>query len=122
MPKIRLVLFQTEKGDVPLLDWLDELDERPRAKCMVRLERLESEGHALRRPEADYLRDEIHELRAKHLGINYRVLYFFSGRDAAVVSHGLIKQQSVVPDRDIDLAVKRKRAFLEDPDAHTYEG
>ncbi len=97
MPKIRLVLFQTEKGDVPLLDWLDELDERPRAKCMC-------------------------ELRAKHLGINYRVLYSFSGRDAAVVSHGLIKQQSVVPDRDIDLAVKRKRAFLEDPDAHTYEG
>ncbi len=121
MPKTKVVLFRTEKGEVPILDWLDGLDEKPRAKCLVRLERLEAEGHALRRPEADVLRDGIYELRAAHSGINYRMLYFFHGRQAVVVSHGIIKQRADVTSKEIDLAIKRKEAFTKDPDAHTHE-
>jgi phage-related protein len=53
---------------------------------MVRLDRLEELGHELRRPEVAYLRDGIYEVRAKHGGVSYRMLYFFHGRTAAVVS------------------------------------
>ncbi len=78
-------------------------------------------GHELRRPEADYLRDGIHELRAKNLGINYRVLYFFHDRVAVVLSHGIVKQADQVPPREIDIAIQRKRMFASDPDRHTYK-
>ncbi|MCA9753672.1 MAG: type II toxin-antitoxin system RelE/ParE family toxin [Gemmatimonadetes bacterium] len=121
MPKTRVVLYRTRDGRVPILDWLDGLTEKARAKCVVRVERLADLGHELRRPEADYLRDGVHELRAKHGGINYRMLYFFHGRDVVVVSHGLLKQRSDVPEGDIELALWRKRAFEEDPSAHTHE-
>lgn len=41
--------------------------------------------------------------------MNYRMLYFFHGRAAVVISHGLSKQQAN-PEREIALTVKRKRA------------
>jgi phage-related protein len=76
----------------------------------VRIERLRDLGHELRRPEADILRHGIHELRATARGVHYRVLYFFHGQVAAVVAHGLVKEKAI-PDRDINLAIRRKFRF-----------
>ena len=106
---------------MPLLGWLDGLIEKARAKCLVRIERLAELGHELRRPEADYLRDEIYELRARHAGINYRILYFFHGSEAVVVSHGITKQRAELPPREIDLAIHRKQTFERNPRAHTHK-
>lgn len=46
---------------------------------------------------------------------------FDSGNTAAVVSHGLVKEDRVPP-RAIDWAVQRKRKFETDPALHTHEG
>ena len=119
MPRTEVVFFQDEDGTVPLLEWLDDLAEKAQDKCLAKLTRLEELGHELRRPEADYLRDGIYELRARLGSVNYRMLYFFHGNEAAVVSHGLTKEKEV-PDKEIDLAVERKRRFEADPKKHTY--
>jgi phage-related protein len=84
---------------------------------LAKLDRLEQMGHELRRPEADYLRDDIYELRVGFQSVNYRMLYFFHGRTAAVVSHGIVKDREVPP-KEIDLALKRKRLFEAYPKAH----
>jgi phage-related protein len=102
-----------------LLVWLDTLPTKAQDKCRVRLERLKELGHEMRRPEADYLRDGIHELRTKHTGVNYRILYFFHRNVAAVVSHGLAKERAVPP-VEIARAIERKRQFERSPDRHTY--
>lgn len=120
MPRLKVVFFRESDGSVPLVDWLAALPSVARAKCLVRLDRLEELGHELRRPEADYLRDDIYELRAKHAGVNYRMLYFFHGRTAAVVSHGILKQQAGVPPRDIEEAALRKRLFDAHPQQHSF--
>ena len=52
--------------------------------------------------------------------INYRMLYFFFGTTAAVLSRGLAKSQAV-PAREIGLALRRKAAFISDPETHTFE-
>ena len=77
-------------------------------------------GHELRRPEADFLRDGIYELRVRLRTTNYRMLDFFHVRIAAVLAHGLVKA-SEVPQRDIELAIRRKLNFELDPDRHTYK-
>ena len=120
MPRIEVVFFRETDGSVPLVDWLAALPSVARAKCRVRLDRLEELGHELRRPEGDYLRDGIYELRAKHAGVNYRMLYFFHGRTAAVASHGILKQQAEVPPKDIERAAQRKALFEGDPQRHTF--
>ncbi len=125
MPKTSILLYQEKEGESPIVDWLCELKRTNRkgfARCVGRISQLESTGHELRRPSADYLRDGIYELRAKHLKVQYRILYFFHGQNIAILSHGIIKEQSAVPDSEIDQAIKRKQKFIENPEAHTYQG
>src|SRR5215813_12343434 len=120
MPKTNVVFYREVDGSVPILEWLDSLQTKALDKCRVRIERLEELGHELRRPEADLLRDGIYELRVGLQHVNYRMLYFFHGRIAAVVSHGLTKE-SEVPPKEIEKAIERKKKFLKNPAAHTHE-
>lgn len=118
MPETEVVLFAESDGTCPLLDWLDQLLPKVQDKCIVKIERLHERGHELRRPEADYLRDDIYELRVAFRRVQYRMLYFFMGVQA-IISHGCIKE-SVVPPGEIDLAVERKNRFAENPLKHTW--
>lgn len=118
MPRTEVILFREEDDSVPLVDWLASVPKKPRAKCIAALTRLEGLGHELRRPEADYLRDDIYELRVRFQSVNYRMLYFFHERAVAVVSHGFTKER-VVPEREINEALERKRRFERKPDEHS---
>ncbi len=118
MPQTHIVFYREDDGTVPVLEWLDSLNDKARAKCLVRIERLKELGHQLRRPEADYLRDGIYELRISLQGIHHRILYFFCGHAVAVLSHGLVKER-VVPPKEIELAMRRKSRFEANPEAHT---
>ncbi len=121
MPKTDIVLYSEENGACPMLEWMDELSPKAQDKCIVKIERLKEMGHELRRPEADYLRDKIYELRAALQGIQYRMLYFFHER-FGVISHGLIKEGKKVPPKDIDLAIMRMERFKKNPSKHTFGG
>lgn len=120
MPETEIVLFSEDDGSVPVLAWLDQLPPKAQDRCIAKIERLAAVGHELRRPEADFLRDGIYELRVSLQGIQYRILYFFQGK-RAVISHGLVKT-SRVPPIEIDLAVARKTRFAKDPVTHTHQG
>lgn len=102
------------------MEWFDELHAKAQDKCYLRLERLREMGHELRRPEADLPRDGISELRVSLGGVHHRILYFFHGAMAAVVSHGLAKER-VIPPKEIDYAVQRKKQFEANPAKHAYE-
>jgi len=115
-----VLFYQEDDGTIPVLDWLDSLPPKAQDKCVVKIERLRELGHELRRPEADFLRDGIYELRVGLRGVNYRLLYFFHGKGAVVLAHGLTKER-VVPPREIHEAIRRKRKFEQDPDKHTYQ-
>lgn len=120
MPQTRVVLYREEDGSCPFLDWFNELPAKAQDKCYLRLERLREMGHELRRPEADFLRSGIYELRVSRQGVHHRILYFFHGAIAAVVSHGLVKERAVPPN-EINRAVERKKRFVANPQRHTYE-
>src|SRR4029450_2123455 len=80
MPRTRVVFYRDEAGKVPVVEWLEALrrtDHKAYAKCVVRIRRLAEMGHELRRPEADFLRDGIYELRAKKGRVNYRLYISF---------------------------------------------
>jgi phage-related protein len=119
LPPIEVVYYKDADGTVPLIEWFNTLPSKAIQKCAVKLGRLEQLGHELRRPEGDYLRDEVYELRASYQGVHYRMLYFFHGRSAVIVSHGLVKLGAVSP-REIDLAINRKRSFEATPSRHTF--
>jgi len=122
------VIFYAERGACPFLSWVQEQQQKVQDKILDAVLRLEELGYELRRPEAEYLRDDIYELRIKKGHVNYRPLYFFddakdprTGRTIrrAVVAHGCVKEGSVDP-RDIDLAIARRKAYRADRLAHSY--
>jgi hypothetical protein len=120
MPTTNVIFYREDDDSVPILDWLDAIPAKAQVKCLARLKRLEDLGHELRRPEADLLRDGIYELRVGLQGIHYRMLYFFHGKDVAVVSQGLTKERRVPP-REIDAAISRMKKFEADPARHTFQ-
>ena len=71
---------------MPVLEWFDGLPARAQDKCRIRIQRLGELGHELGRPEADIFREGIYELRVGLQHVNYRILYFFHGRVAAVLA------------------------------------
>jgi len=125
VPETSILFYQEKEGNVPVVDWLKELrTQNPVgfANCVGRIRQLQSAGYELRRPSADYLRDGVYELRAKHRNVQYRILYFFSGKNVAILNHSIIKKTSAVSKKDIDLAIKRKKKFEQSPEHHTYQG
>ncbi len=114
MPRMELRLFRDVDGQVLATHWLRSLPTQITRKCLAAMMRLESLGYELRRPEADYLADGIYELRVRFGHVNYRLLYFYHGRNIVVISHGVIKEQRVDP-RDIDRAIERRAMYMRDP-------
>src|SRR3954468_13432413 len=123
MPRTRVVFFEDENGKAPVLEWLLQLREFDTigwTNCRARIVLLTEFGHELRRPAADYLRDGIYELRAKHGHVQYRMLYFFHGRNVAILAHAISKKDEIAT-VEIERALKRKKDFEIDPKKHTYK-
>jgi phage-related protein len=120
VPRTRVVFYREEGGSVPVLEWFATLPAKAQAKCLERIQFLAAVGHEARRPHADYLRDGIYELRAKWGTVNYRILYFFHETVAAVLAHGLVKEDRVPP-KEIDWARERMKRFKANPRLHTHE-
>jgi phage-related protein len=117
MPKTDLILYRDAEGTIPLLEWMMGLDVVVRAKCRAKLERLAVFGYQLRRPDCDYLRDGIYELRARHGTVNYRILYGFAGKSLILLSHGCTKEQEV-PKKEIEQAIQNLVHYKKNPKAH----
>ena len=121
VPQTEVIFYRDNDGSTPVLAWLQGLrrgEQKAYAKCVVRIRELAQLGHELRRPAADVLRDGIHELRARSGRVHYRILYFFHGRTAAILAHGLTKE-GAVPDAEIERALVRKKRFQQDPEGHS---
>jgi hypothetical protein len=123
MPATEVRVFKASDDAETLLDWLRNLKKRePKAykKCLARIIDLSKRGSDMHRHRvhAAYLRDGIYELRTRLGRVNYRILYFFMGKDIVALSHGFTKE-GLVPPSYIDLAVEQKKLVLQFPDKHT---
>lgn len=122
MPQTKVYFYKEDDGSIPALDWLVELrrrNERAAKKCIALVKLLKDFGNELRRPRADLLRDGVHELRTEVGNVNYRILYGFVGKDAAVLVCGLTKQKDV-PSGEIDRAAFRIAKYKKNPAQHRY--
>ena len=124
MPHVEVRFFEDEHGHVPVLEWLTKLrlhDRRAYVECRARLRLLGQFGHELRRPHCDYLRDGVYELRIRIRRSQLRILYFFHGRSAVVLTNAFSKENRVSK-IDIARSLARKRVFEASPQERTYEG
>jgi hypothetical protein len=122
LPQTEVYFYCEADGRSDVWNWLLALrnsDAKAFIQCLAKLRLLKMSGHELRRPAADYLRDGIYELRAKRGTVQYRLLYFFGGRNVAVVACGLTKKETV-PTIEIARAIERKGRYEKDPQKHRW--
>ena len=103
-----IIYYETNKGEVPVSDFLDKQSSKAQTKIIKHVSLLAKEGQNLRRPYADYLRDGIYELRVKFSPHEYRMLYFFFQRADIVITNGFAKKTDQVPESELLKALKYK--------------
>ena len=108
----RVLYYSKKDGSMPVMEYIDNLSLRERAKVMALVELLEEKGPNLPRPYADLLEDGIHELRIKLTGTQVRVLYFFCYQDIIVLTNVFDKHSSKVPKSEIGIAKESRVDFL----------
>ncbi len=109
--------YKTRRGEDLVKTFKDQQPKKAQTKMAKHEALLAEHGPNLHRPYADYLRDDIYELRVKFSPNNYRILYFFFKNKTIIMTHGIIKNRGPVGDTEIDRAIKYKREFEEDYDA-----
>jgi phage-related protein len=117
-PQVRIVFYQDPDGSCPVVDFLLRQPARVQQDAQARIQLLAERGHTLRRPHCDNLGAGLWELRWRLGRVQYRILYAFHGRGAAILLHALTKKTKLL-DADLTRAQRRRQRFTQDPPAHT---
>ena len=108
-----VIVYKTLRGEVPVVEFLKELDQKSRMKVFAFLQLLQKEGPNLKRPYADKVRGKIYELRIPYRSDQFRVLYFFWMKNKVVLLHGFRKKSQEIREADIRLAQSRMVDWVE---------
>jgi phage-related protein len=109
--------YKTEAGIEPILEWLNELEEKAirnkdarirRNKIIAYIDALKENGTWIGQPVTKHLNAEIWELRPE----SDRILYFFA-KNKFVLLHHFVKKTQTTPPREIEQAKRNMRRYLE---------
>jgi len=113
MISFTVVFYELPNGDSPFKDFLTSLDVSMRAKAVGLLQILQKNGNKLREPYTKSIGEGIFELRVQSGNNISRILYFFYTGGTIVVTNGFIKKTKRTPIKEIRLAKKYRRDYLE---------
>lgn len=113
MMNFEIRFYENENGEMPAKDFILSLDVKMRAKILRCIDVLRDSGNDLREPYTKSLGNGIFELRAKQGSNISRVLYFFVVGKKIILTNGFIKKTQKTPKREIDLAEKYRKDYLE---------
>ena len=104
--------FKKQDGSCPVEEFLDSLDNKMRAKILLAIALLETNGPQLRAPYSKPLGDGIFEIRAKQGNNITRTLYFFYDGKQIILTNGFVKKTQKTPSAEIQRAKKYRAEYL----------
>ena len=104
--------YEKANGQIPVKEFLQNLEPKMRAKMLREIELLRNNGPMLREPNSKPLGEGIFELRAKFSNDITRVLYFFYVGKNIILTNGFVKKTQKTPPSEIDLAKKYRTDYL----------
>ncbi len=113
MGNFKCYYYKTKEGKSPVEEFIDSLDKRTQLKFFYKKELLEEFGPKLPYPHAKYIGDNIFELRFKGIEGQIRVLYFFFYKNSIIFTNGFIKKTKKTPRKEKQIAINRRKEFLE---------
>lgn len=99
-------------GKAPVKEFIDALKISTYRKFIFKKELLEEFGPMLPMPHAKHLKEGLYELRFEGEDGNIRVIYFFLENKRIIFVHAFKKTTQKTPRRELEIAHKRKEAYL----------
>lgn len=104
----KVYYYTTARGDNPVQEFVDGMDETTQARFFAYVELLKEHGPNLKRPYADIVYGKIREIRPRQA----RVLYFFAIGNRVILVHGFLKKKDAIDPADIAVAESRMKDWL----------
>ena len=122
MEKFNIIMYETEAGRLPVVDFLSSIkDDKLLAKIYRDIKLLEVGGNLLREPYSKALNNGLFELRTKQ-GTNIsRIIYFFIVGNNIVLTNGFTKKTQKTPISEIEKALEYRKDFLKRYNGGNYE-
>lgn len=110
MSKFEVIFYQNRSRKIQILDFINKLTVKDKAKITWILKLLMQYGKSLSNPYLKFLRNSknIWELRPK----NYRIFLSFIEEKNIILLHIIVKKTNKTPKKDIELAQKRLDEYL----------
>jgi phage-related protein len=109
-------LYEKVDGKIPVLDFILSLDPKQQAKIYREIDLLEKFGNELHYPHVDIIRGKkymnLWELRIEFASNIFRIFYFLSQNNNAVLLHGIVKKKQKTPKKELDVALERMKEYL----------
>ena len=107
-----VIFYDLPDGTEPAAEFIDSQSVKMATKIMWTISLLEDNGHTLRMPYSEHLRDGIFELRTQVGSDITRVLYFFVVGKKAILTHGFVKKTQDTPPAEIERAQKYREEYM----------
>ena len=111
--KNSVIFYETVTGNCPVAEFIKALPPKHQAKAIRNLELFEEYGQLLQGGFVSHIYDQIWELRIVHAKNISRILYFSPIGHTFVLLHGFIKKSRKTPQREINVAIKRMKDYVE---------
>lgn len=112
MNQFEVQFYEKVDGEVPVEQFLLNLDIKMRVKFTGIIGILQDYGNQLREPYSKHLGDGIFEIRCKVGSDISRVLHFFYHNGIIVLTNGFIKKTLKTPRAEIEKAKKYRSDYL----------
>ena len=107
--------YQKENGDIPVLEFMQSLEVKLRAKTVSHIQLLEQCGPNLKEPYVKAIKGAkykgLWELRVKFASNIARVLYFTVEHNTFIMLHGFQKKTNKTPPQELNRALKYKNDY-----------
>jgi len=109
-------LYEKADGKTPVLDFILSLNPKQQAKIYREIDLLEKFGNELHYPHVDTIKGkkykDLWELRIELASNIFRIFYFLSKGNNAVLLHGIVKKKQLTPKKELDVALERMKEYL----------
>ncbi len=118
--KCNINFYEKQAGSIPVLDFIESLPAKHRAKVYREIDLLEQFGINLTYPHTQKMEGEkykkLWELRIKFGSDISRVFYFAHINNTFVLLHGFVKKSNKTPSKELNTAITNMNDFLERSD------
>ncbi len=106
----KVKFYQDDKGNIPVIEYLEKIGKKEKAKILKYIEFLEMNDGYLDEPYSKHIKGKIRELRVDFSKNKHRVFYFTFIKKTIILLHAFLKKTKKTPIKEI----KKAEAYLED--------